>query len=192
MQHRFVAFLKNNTTVIILAASVIALLISQFNLHAKQQDIRVQLFNSNELAYFTARIRLDIPANKDSLTSNKKALYLRLENNGCNDCTDSLLQNVSLLSSKIGQDNIVVLMDDTFTEDNFYMFKRLNQYKIKHLYFVPATISKLDSLKSSYYFMMSGRSDKFASSIFLPNPTDNVPSNQRFLKWAIYFFEKTQ
>ena len=188
MFRRIYLFIKKHLTFIVLGLSGVLLLLSQLKLQAKHEALNNKISYSSGLSYFMNEVKIKLPLQLKSQKHSDSIVYLRLMNNGCNDCTDSLLKNAGYLSSRIGSDHIAVLVGGKFKENDFYMFKRLNKFAIEHMYYVTSGFSDLDSLNTSYYFIIKGQPGVTASSIFLPDPTGNPDLNRKYLQWVIRSF----
>jgi len=117
---------------------------------------------------------------------NEKLFVLRFMRNDCKECIDSIFGNLISISSKIGKENIAVLIDDP-NLNNYYKYKRLYQDKIINFFYYPTGVSAIDKEGISYYSIYS-KKNKTASFIFLTNPLDFPSQTNNYLKGIVNVF----
>jgi len=125
----------------------------------------------------------------DSIAKLKKGKYLvlRLMPNDCHDCIDAIFNNTNSLASKIGADNIIILVGN-YNIDDYYKFTRLNRFTLTNFYYFPGEVTDIDKKGLSYYFMINKKIEMSAVSIFITEPTLNPQQTNSYLNWIKYSF----
>jgi hypothetical protein len=159
------------------------LFVSQGLLIKKQRTFNQQLFFYQSTSDLLTSLSISDNKLLDSLSkSSGNHLFLRMENSGCHDCTDSLFHNAVYLTKRFGKDRITVLIGSTFNREDFEMFRRVHRYDLPNILQVP-DVSEADKTGRSYYFMLDKKRSEKAFSIFYPDPVDNSVANQMFIHW---------
>lgn len=158
----------------------------------KKENILIADLNRNISVNQDKRYLLDrmpfSPEVVDSLHKLKreKLFVLRFMRNDCRECIDSIFGNLIRISSKIGKENVVVLIDDP-NLNNYYKYKRLYQDKIVNFFYYPTEISAIDKEGISYYSIYS-KKNKSASLFFLTRPLDFPSQTNSYLKGIVNVF----
>ncbi len=111
-----------------------------------------------------------------------KVVVVRLLNNECKECVDSIFSNVVRLSRKIGRENIYLLFGGAMANE-FQMFKRLHRYDLDNMYLHIAQVSSNDRLGLSYYFIRSAKEPESTDSIHLIQNKETADFMPIYQEW---------
>lgn len=99
-------------------------------------------------------IKLEMRLDTFIRSTNSESIVLRLIKNDCEECEDSLINNTIRLAKRFGKQNVSVLVDKSYDNDEFATFKRLYQFDFGNIYYITDKVTTFDIGHVSYYFVL--------------------------------------
>lgn len=148
----------------------------------KTTDSAQKLSNQEQLKSPGAILETDLSA--FIKPGQSKSIIIRLINNDCQECTDSIFNNVLKLADKIGKERIYILIGGRLYDNDYHMYKRLHKFDLDNIYLMRDRISSVDSLGLNYYFIASTEMPNSTESVHLVSTIADADYKPIYNEWV--------
>lgn len=165
-------------------------LVIQIKKQKKESDVKIRLESiktgmlpgkaapMNLFPSVKLKLKLDTLA---SLT-NSKSIILRLIKNDCQECEDSLINNTVKLAKRFGKQNVTVLVNKSYSNYEFNIFRRLHQFDFERISYLADELTTFDQGHLSYYFVIDAKTDE-AQNVFQIQEMEDSGHTPRYQEW---------